>query len=110
MLKTVTKEDTGGRLSNELGPLPERKQDKATTTKDTEMVITRGSVIETLTQATTAKNGGGLQVKKINCSANGVSPKVRRDIRTQEKGTSRLQNVVMLALSNPVLGVSPRTG
>ena len=109
MLETVTKKDTGGRLSNELGPLPGREQDKAATTKDTEMVIARGSAMETLTRATTAKNGGGLQVKKINCSANDASPKVRRDIRTQEKGTSCLQDVVMLAFSYPVLGVSPRT-
>ena len=75
-----------------------------------EMVIARGSVIETLARATTAKKGGGLQVKKINCSANGVGPKVRWDIRIQEKSTSRLQNVVMLVLSDPILSMSPRIG
>ena len=103
MLKTVAKEDTGGRLSSELGLLPERKQDKATTTKDTEMIIARRRPMKTLARTPIAKKGRRLQVKEIDCSANGISPKMR-------KGTSRLQDVAMLALSNPILGVSPRTG
>ena len=57
---------TGGRLSSELGPLPGREQDKVATTKDTEMVIARGSAMETLSRATTAKKGGGLQVREIS--------------------------------------------
>ena len=35
---------------------------------------------------------------------------MRGNIGTQEKSTSCLQDVAMLALSDPVLGVSPRTG
>ena len=55
MLKTVTKEDTRGRLSSELGLLPGREQDKAATTKDTKMVIARRGAMETLTRAMTVK-------------------------------------------------------
>ena len=55
MLETVTKEDTGGRLSGELGPLPGRKQDKASIAKDTKMVIARWGAMETLTRATIMK-------------------------------------------------------
>ena len=83
MLKTVTKEDTGGKLSSELDLLLGRKQDKIATTKDTKMVIARGSAMETLARATTTKKGGGMQVKKINCNVNGVRPEVRRDRSTQ---------------------------
>ena len=57
MLKTVIKEDTGGRLSNELGSFSGSEQDKAATTKDTKMVIARWRTMETLTWATTAKKG-----------------------------------------------------
>ena len=110
MVKTITEEDTGSRLSSELSPLPGRKQDKTTTTKYAEMIIARGRTMETLTRTTIAKKGRGLQVKEINCSADGVSPKVRGNIGTQAKSTSCLQNVAMLALSNPILGVCPRTG
>ena len=66
--------------------------------------------METLARTTIAKKGRELQVKEIYGSANSVSSKVRRDIGTQEKGTSCLQDVAMLALSYLVLGVSPRTG
>ena len=66
--------------------------------------------METLAQTTTAKKGRGLQVKKINYSANSISPKVRWNIGTQEKSTGRLQNVTVLALSYPILGMGPRTG
>ena len=110
MLKTITEEDTGSGLSSELSPLARGKEDEAATTKHTKMIIARGRAIETLAQTTIAKKGRGLQVKKIDCSADSVSPKVRRNIGTQEKGTSHLQDVAMLALSDPVLGVSPRTG
>ena len=65
--------------------------------------------METLTRAAITKKGRGLQVKKINYSADSVSPKVRRNIGTQEKSTSRLQNVTVLALSDPVLRMSPGT-
>ena len=73
------------------------------------MIITR-SAIETLTRAAITKEGRWLQVKKINCSADSISPKVRGNIGTQKKSTSRLQNVTVLALSNPILGMGPRTG
>ena len=42
MLKTVTEEDTGSRLSSELSPLAGGEKDKTATTKDAEMVIARG--------------------------------------------------------------------
>ena len=35
---------------------------------------------------------------------------MRRNVGTQKKSTGRLQNVTVLALSNPVLGMGPRTG
>ena len=44
------------------------------------MIIARGRVMETLDRTTITKKGRGLQVKEIDCSANGVSPKMRRDI------------------------------
>jgi len=110
MLQTVTEENTRGRLGSELGPLSGREKDKTTTPKHTEMVIARGRAMKTLTRATIAKKGRGLQVKEIDCSADGVSPKVRRNISTQKKSSSGLQDMTMLALSDPVLGVSPRTG
>ena len=53
------------------------------------MIITR-SAMETLTQAAITKKGRGLQGKKINCSADSVSPKVRRNVGTQKKSTGRL--------------------
>ena len=74
------------------------------------MIIARRRAMKTLARATITKKGGGLQVKEINCSADGVSPKIRWNIGTQEKSTSCLQDVAMLALSNPILGVCPRTG
>ena len=82
MLKTVPKEDTGSGLSSELSPLARGKKNKITTTKDAKMIIARGSAMETLTRTTITKEGGGLQVKEINCSADGVSPEVRGDIST----------------------------
>ena len=66
--------------------------------------------METLTRAAITKEGGWLQVKKIHCDADSVSPKVRRNIGTQKESTSRLQNVTVLALSDPILGMGPRTG
>ena len=39
MLKAVTEENTGDKLSGELCPLPGGKQNKAPTAKYTEMVI-----------------------------------------------------------------------
>ena len=80
MLKAITKEDTRGRLSSELSPLAGGKKDETTTTKHTKMIIARGRAIETLARTTIAKKGGGLQVKEIDCSANGVRSKIRRDI------------------------------
>ena len=53
MLETVNKEDTGGRLSGELGPLPRRKHDKATTPKDMKMIIAGRGAMNTLTRAVT---------------------------------------------------------
>ena len=46
------------------------------------MVIARRRAMKTLARATITKKGGGLQVKKINCRADGVSPKIRRDMGT----------------------------
>ena len=66
--------------------------------------------METLTRATVTQKDRGLQVNKINCSTNGISPKMRWNRGTEEKSTSRLKNVTMLALSYPVLDMSPRTG
>ena len=51
-----------------------------------------------------------MQVKKINGSADSINPKMRWNIGTQKKSTSRLQNVTVLALSDPVLGMGPRIG
>ena len=73
------------------------------------MVIATGRAIYTLAPTTTTKKGG-LQVKEVNCSADSVSLEMRGNIGTQEQSTSCLQDVAMLALSDPVLGVSPRTG
>ena len=42
MLKAITKEDTGGRLSSEFSPLAGGKKDETTTTKHTKMIIARG--------------------------------------------------------------------
>ena len=42
MLKTVTEEDRGSRLSSEFSPLAGGKKDKIATTKDAEMIIARG--------------------------------------------------------------------
>ena len=66
--------------------------------------------METLAWAAIMKERRGLQVKEINCSADSVSPKVRRNVCTQQKSTCRLQDVTVLVLSNPILGVGPRTG
>ena len=110
MLKTVPKENTRRGLSSELSLLTRGKKNKATATKDAEMIIARGRAMKTLTRTTITKEGGGLQVKKINCSADSISPEVRRNVCTQEKSASCLQDVAMLALSYPVLGMSPRTG
>ena len=66
--------------------------------------------MEALTRAAITKKRRWLQVKKINCSTDSISPKVRRNICTQKKSTSRLQNVTVLALSDPILGMSPMTG
>ena len=66
--------------------------------------------METLTRSVIMKEGGWLQVKKIHCDADSVSPKVRRNIGTQKESTSHLPNVSVLVLSNPVLGMGPRTG
>ena len=90
MLQTITEEDTWGRLSSELSPLSGREEDKTATTKHTEMVIARGKAMETLARATIAKKRRGLQIKEIDCSADGVSPKVRRNMGTQEKSPSCL--------------------
>ena len=53
MLETVTKEDTGGGLSSELGPLPRKKQEKTSIAKDSQMIIARWCAVKTLTRATT---------------------------------------------------------
>ena len=74
------------------------------------MVIARGRAMETLARTMIMKRGRRPQVKEIDCNANGVSLKMRRDIGTQEKSTSCLQNVAMLVLSNPILEVCPKTG
>ena len=66
--------------------------------------------METLAWAAITKERRGLQIKEINCSTDSVSPKVTRDMGSQKKSTSRLQYVTVLALSNPVLGMGPRTG
>ena len=66
--------------------------------------------METLTRAAITKERRWLQVKKMNRSTDSISPKVGRNMGTQKESTSRLQNVTMLALSDPVLGMSPRTG
>ena len=82
MLKTITVEDTWSGLSSEFSPLAGGKGDEATTTKHTKMIIARGRAMETLVQTTIGKKGRRLQVKEIDCSANGVNPKMRRDIGT----------------------------
>ena len=66
--------------------------------------------METLTRAAITKEGGWLPVKKIHCGAGSVSPKVRRNIGTQKESMNRLQNVMVFALSDPVLGMGPKTG
>jgi len=71
------------------------------------MIIARWRAMKALTWTTIMKKGGWLQVKEINCSADGVSPEVRGNISTEEKSTSCLQDVAMLALSYPVLRMSP---
>ena len=81
MLKTITEKDIGSSLSSELSPLAGGKEDE-TTTKHTKMIIARGRAMETLARTTIVKKGGGLQVKEIDCSANGVMPKMRRNIGT----------------------------
>jgi len=74
------------------------------------MIIARGSAMKTLTRTTITKKRGRLQVNKINCSADSVSPKMGWNGSPEEKSTSRLKNVTVLAFSYPILRVCPRTG
>ena len=55
MSKTITKKDTGNGLSSELSLLARGKEDEATTTKDTEMVIARRKAMKTLARTPIAK-------------------------------------------------------
>ena len=110
MLKTITQKNTRNGLSGELCALPRREQNKGATAKDTEMIVVRRSAMKTLTRATIMKTRGRLQVNKINCSADSVNPEVRWKKSAKKKSTSHLQDVTVLALSNPVLRMSPRTG
>ena len=65
--------------------------------------------MKALTRATTAQKGGGLKVDKIDSGAHNISPEVRRNKSTKEKGTSSLQDITMLAFNHPVLRISART-
>ena len=110
MLKTITQKNTGDRLGSELCSLLRGKQNKTTTTKHTKMIVAGRGAMKTLTRATITKTRRRLKVDEINSSADSISPEMRWDGRPKKKGTSRLQDMTMLALSNPVLRMSPRTG
>ena len=60
MLKAITKKNTGDRLDGELCSLPRREQDKATTTKHTEIIVAGRGAMKTLTRAMIVKTRGGL--------------------------------------------------
>ena len=109
MLKAITQKNTGHRLGGELCSLPRGEQNKAATTKHTEMIVAGRGAMKTLTRATIAKTRGRLEVDEINNSADSISPEVRWKGGPKKKSASRLQDVTVLALSNPVLRMSPRT-
>jgi len=79
VLETIAKEETRDRLSSKLGPLPRRKQDIASTPKHPKVIIARWGAMETLTRTTILKIRGGLDVDDVDCSANGISPKMGRN-------------------------------
>ena len=79
MLETIAKKETRDRLSRELGPLPRRKQDIASTPKHTKVIIARWGAMETLTRTTILKIRGGLDVDDVDCSANDIIPEMGRD-------------------------------
>ena len=110
MLEAITKEHTRDRLSCEFCLLARGKQNKTAIAKHTKMSVVGRGAMKTLTRATIMKTRRRLKVDEINSSADSISPEVRGNRRPKKKGTSRLQDMTMLALSNPVLRMSPRTG
>ena len=110
MLEAITKKHTRDRLSCEFCSLPRGKQNKTATTKHTKMIVAGRGAMKTLTGATITKTRRWLEVDEINSSADSISPEVGWKRGTKKQSTSRLQDVTVLALSNPVLRVSPRTG
>ena len=77
MIKTLTQKNTRNGLSGELCSLPRGEQNKAATTKNTNMIIAKRSAMETLTRATITKTRGRLQVNEVNNSADSVNPEMR---------------------------------
>ena len=109
MLEAITKEHTRDRLSCEFCLLPRGEQNKTATAKHTKMIIARRGAMKTLTRAAIMKMRGRLEVNEINSGADSISPEVRQKGGPKKKSTSRLQDVTVLALNDPVLRMSPRT-
>ena len=66
--------------------------------------------MKTLTRATIMKTRGRLEVDEVSSSADRNSPKVRRNGSSKKESTCRFQEMTVLAFSDPILRMSPRTG
>ena len=74
------------------------------------MGIPRRTRKQTLARTTTLKEGGGLKVDKIDGRGDSLSPKMWRNMGSNKKSASSLNDMAMLPFRGAILGMSTGTG
>ena len=108
-VQDCTQKHTLSWLSSQLCPLTRGKQDITCASKNPKMVIARWNTKQHLTRTFSRQFGWWLSIYEIYCSGNSITPKVIRKKGGNQKGSSSLNEMAMLALSNTILSVSTRT-
>ena len=74
------------------------------------MSIPRRTREQTLARTTTLKEGGGLKVDKIDSCGDSLSSKMWRNMESNKKSASGLNDMAMLPFRGAILGMSTGTG
>ena len=109
MFKTIPQKHALNWLSSQLSPLTRCKQDITSATKNSKMIIARWSTKKNFTKTFSRQCGRRLSIYEISSGRNSLTPKMRRNKWGNQKGTSSLNEMAMLALSNPILSMGART-
>lgn len=85
------------------------QQNKTSTTKNTKVSVPGGPRVETLYRTDTLKSSRRLHIDKICSCRNSLSPELWWNMRGKEKSAGSLNQMMIFALSNPILSIDTRT-